>query len=75
MNQIDNQIETNISMVRNAFKAGIKLTVASALRICKTVDLRKYVSMLRKEGLDIVSEPTINGNKKRFNTYYLKLKS
>ena len=70
---MENQIETNISLVRLYLTAGVKLTVASALRYCHTVDLRKYISMLRKEGLDIVSEPTSNGNKKRFNTYYLRL--
>lgn len=66
------QSETNLSRVRECLQAGIKLTVATALTLCHTVDLRKYISLLRKEGLDIVSEPTQNGNKKRFNTYYLK---
>lgn len=66
------QSETNLSRVRECLKAVIKLTVVSALNMCGTIDLRKYISILKKEGLDIVSEPTQNVNKKRFNTYYLK---
>ena len=67
-----NQTETNLFKVRQAFNNGLKLTVLSAISIASTIDLRKYVSMLKKEGMDIISEPTQNGNKKRFNTYYLK---
>jgi hypothetical protein len=51
---------------------GAKLTVLTAIKYCRTVDLRKYISMLKREGLDIISEPTFNDNKKRFNTYYLR---
>jgi len=67
-----NQQETNLSKVRSAFNSGLKLTVLSAISIASTIDLRKYVSMLKKEGMNIIAEPTENGNKKRFNTYYLK---
>lgn len=67
------QSETNLSKVRDAFNSGLKLTVLSAIKIASTIDLRKYVSMLKREGLDIVAEPTFNGNKKRFNTYYLRV--
>lgn len=70
---MNDQIETNLSRVRLCLMGGAKLTVLTAIRYCKTIDLRKYVSMLRKEGLDIVAEPTQNGNKKRFNTYYLRV--
>lgn len=66
-----NQQETNLSRVREALKSGIRLTVLTAISL-GTIDLRKYVSMLKKEGMNIISEPTQNGNKKRFNTYYLK---
>jgi len=67
-----NQQETNLSKVRAAFNSGLKLTVLSAISIASTIDLRKYVSVLKKEGMNIIAEPTENGNKKRFNTYYLK---
>jgi len=66
------QSETNLSRVRDALNAGMKLTVLSAIKIANTVDARKYISMLKREGMDIISEPTQNGNKKRFNTYYLR---
>lgn len=68
---MENQVETNKENVKNALNAGLKLTVLSAIKL-GTIDLRKYVSMLRKEGMDIISEPTQNGNKKRYNTYYLR---
>lgn len=66
------QHETNLSKVRSAFNNGLRLTVLSAISIASTIDLRKYVSMLKKEGMNIISEPTSNGKNKRFNTYYLK---
>lgn len=69
---MENQIETNLSRVRMCLLGGAKLTVLTAIRYCRTIDLRKYISMLRKEGLDIIAEPTFNSNKKRFNTYYLR---
>lgn len=71
---MNDQIETNLSRVRLCLMGGAKLTVLTAIKYCRTIDLRKYVSMLRKEGLDIIAEPTFNENKKRFNTYYLKQK-
>ena len=71
---MENQTETNLAKVRQAFNNGLRLTVLSAISIASTIDLRKYVSMLRKEGMDIVGEPTTNGNKKRFNTYFLNIK-
>lgn len=66
------QTETNLAKVRIALESGLRLTVLSAISIASTIDLRKYISMLRKEGMHIIGEPTSNGNKKRFNTYYLK---
>ena len=70
---MENQIETNLSRVRLCLMGGAKLTVLTAIKYCRTVDLRKYISMLKREGLDIISEPTFNANKKRFNTYYLRI--
>lgn len=67
-----NQHETNLLKVRQAFNNGMRLTVLGIVNICNTIDGRKYISMLRKEGMDIIGEPTTNGNKKRFNTYYLR---
>lgn len=68
---MENQVETNKANVKNALNAGLKLTVLSAVKL-GTIDLRKYVSILKREGMDIISEPTQNENKKRFNTYYLR---
>jgi hypothetical protein len=70
---METQQETNLFKVRQALNNGMRLTVLSAISIASTIDLRKYVSMLRKEGMNIIGEPTQNGNKKRFNTYYLKI--
>ncbi len=67
------QSETNKALVKIFLTGGAKLTVLTAIKYCRTVDLRKYVSILRSEGMDIISEPTQNGNKKRFNTYYLRV--
>lgn len=65
-----NQVETNKSRVKQAFIDGCRLTVLTAISF-GTIDLRKYVSMLKKEGMDIKAEPTSNGKNKRFNVYYL----
>lgn len=69
---MENQFETNKAKVKMCLNGGAKLTVLSAIRYCSTIDLRKYISILKREGMDIISEPTQNGNKKRFNTYYLR---
>lgn len=66
------QQQTNLANVRQALNNGMRLTVLGIVNICNTIDGRKYISMLRKEGMDIIGEPTTNGNKKRFNTYYLR---
>jgi len=66
-----NQQQTNLSKVKGALEAGLTLTVLTATYLCSTVDLRKYVSMLKQDGMNIISEPCENGNKKRFNKYYL----
>lgn len=66
--------ETNLAKVRNALNSGLRLTVLSAISICSTVDLRKYVSMLRKEGLNIQNEWVQKGNKS-YKVYWLKSKN
>lgn len=64
------QTETNLAKVRQALNQGLRLTVLTAISICDTVDLRKYVSMLKREGMNIQSEWVQKGNKS-FKKYFL----
>jgi hypothetical protein len=41
--------------IENHFKAGKELTVLDALKLYRTVELRKFVSVLRKRGMNITS--------------------
>ena len=65
-----NQEQTNLSKVKSALESGLKLTVLSAISIASTIDLRKYISMLRQQGMDIKSEWVQKG-KKSYKIYWL----
>ena len=65
------QNQTNLSRVKSAFESGLRLTVLTAVAIAETVDLRKYVSVLRQSGMDIKSDWVQKG-KKSFKVYYLE---
>jgi hypothetical protein len=41
--------------IENHFKAGKELTVLDAVKLFRTIDLRKYISTLRKRGMNITS--------------------
>jgi len=51
--------------------SGKKLTSCTAAKEFLTADLRKYISMLRNEGLAIADELVENANKKRFKRYFI----
>ncbi len=55
--------------IKNGFEAGKTLTVLDALNQFRTIELRKYVSMLRKEGLNI-QDRWVSKNGKRFKEYF-----
>ena len=57
--------------IRNAFKRGEKLTTLTGNILGHTVDFRKIVSDLRREGMNIVDYWT-KENGKRFKVYFLK---
>ena len=66
-----NQQETNLSRVKSALESGMKLSVISVLNLCQTIDARKYISMLRQQGMNIKSEWVQKG-KKSYKIYYLE---
>ncbi len=63
-------LNTAKARIRAAFERGEVLTTYTGNRTGHTVDFRKIVSMLRREGLNIVSEWN-EGNGKRWKSYRL----
>jgi len=59
-----------IKAIENHFKAGKELTVLDAVKLFKTIDLRKFVSILRKRGMNITDEWVVNPGVK-FKVYKL----
>lgn len=67
-------MEENTSVkakIKAYLQSGKILTSCTASKEFLTADLRKYVSMLRNEGLKIADELVENGNKKRFKKYFI----
>ncbi len=56
--------------IKNGLEAGKTLTVVSALNEYRTIDLRKYISDLRKEGMNI-QDRWVEKNGKRFKEYFV----
>lgn len=56
--------------IENHFKAGKELTVLDAVKLFRTIDLRKYVSILRKNGMNISGTWVVNPGVK-FKVYKL----
>lgn len=59
-----------IKAIENHFKAGKELTVLDAVKLFKTIDGRKYISILRKRGMNITDEWVFNPGVK-FKIYKL----
>lgn len=63
---------TQKARIRNAFERGLKLTSYEANKIGKTVDSRKCISDLRKEGVKIDDDWTTGKDGRRFKIYFIK---
>lgn len=69
---MSNEVLTTKDQLRNWLNAGNTITVLEATIILRTVDLRQYITQLRREGLPITDEwQTNEQTKKRFKKYWL----
>lgn len=66
------QLKQSTGRLRMAFLAGETLTTYSGNRLAGTVDFRKLVSNLRKEGLNIVGTWRQGADGRRFKTYKIE---
>lgn len=71
MNQ-DTKNKSTKDKIKEMFLAGNVLTSCDTAAKFLTGDLRKFVSMLRREKLDIVDKWVTSENGKRFKRYWLK---
>lgn len=62
---------TTKSQIKAYLMAGKVLTSCDCARLFITADCRKFVSLLRAEGLKIEDELVENANKKRFKRYFI----
>ena len=56
--------------IKNGLEAGKTLTVVDALNQYRTIDLRKYISDLRKEGM-VINDRWVTKNGKRYKEYFV----
>ena len=63
--------QTNLSAIRKLLLGGCKLTVLLVLRLVRTLELRHYLSILRKEGMVIKDEWKTTDDGKRFKVYWV----
>lgn len=62
----------NLTKIRTLLNGGAKLTVLLTLRLVKTLELRHYIAILRKEGMKIADQWTKNEvTQKRYKVYWL----
>lgn len=61
------------NQIKNFLLSGKVLTSCTAAKEFLTADLRKYISMLRSEGLPISDRLIENNNKKRFKQYFINI--
>lgn len=67
--------ETNhshLSNIRKLLLGGSKLTVLSVLKLLRTIELRHYIAILRKEGMNIKDEWKTSESGKRYKIYWLE---
>lgn len=64
--------KTTKQKIKEILLSGTVLTSCGTAEIYLTADFRKYVSDLRKEGLNIIDEWTTSSTGKRFKNYWLK---
>lgn len=65
--------ETIKQMIRTDLELGMTLTVISGLKNYRTIDLRKYISDLKKDGVNI-SDRWVLKNKKKYKEYFISKK-
>lgn len=58
--------------IKDYFLSGKKLTSCGAAKEFLTADLRKIISVLRSEGLDIGDKVITSGSGKRYKEYWIK---
>lgn len=63
--------DTYEMQIAGLFKAGKTVTVLSVLKEVHTLELRKFVSRLKRKGMDIKSQWVTAPNGKRFKEYSL----
>lgn len=64
-----NTLQAAHTRIRRALESGIRMTTAQGNRIGRTVDFRKVVSRLRRNGFDVRSYWN-ERNGRRWKTYY-----
>lgn len=65
------KLDTIISRIREAFSNGKELTTFTGNMIGRTVDFRKIVSVLRKEGMQIEDRWQTTQDGRRYKIYFL----
>lgn len=63
---------STLRQIERAFKDGKVMTSCGCAAEYQTADLRKIVSILRREGLPIKSVTKTTKNGKRFNEYFIE---
>ena len=59
--------------IKQSFEAGHTLTTLDGLTRFRTLEMRKFVSMLRAEGMNI-GDRWVSNNGKRFKQYFVSKK-
>lgn len=66
---MDENLRTAKARIKMALKSGMRLTTAQGNRIGRTVDSRKIISLLKREGFEVESFWN-EKNGRRWKTYY-----
>jgi len=65
--------ETIKQAIKQSFEAGNTLTTLDGLKLFRTLEMRKFVSMLRAEGMSI-QDRWVEKNGKRYKEYFVNKK-
>ena len=64
---------TTTKLIMDYLNTGNKLSVLEAVDLCHTVDLRRYITDIRRDGHNVKDEWCKNENtKKRFKRYWIE---
>lgn len=72
MNQQANH-DTNLTLIRAQLLAGKRISVMSVLKSVGTLELRHYISELKRNSDLVIAGEWTCRNNKRFKEYYLKV--